>query len=89
MISTSGASKFHDVCHSDPFDPYLILYIESIFGFYDFSSANLVFYGGISCFLYFLTVPNYLSRHTVKMMCFGIYCVCSITTYPFVIFSYI
>ena len=45
-----------------PFDPYLILYMETICCFSEIYSANSVFHGVISCFLYFTLLASHHSR---------------------------
>ena len=42
ILEFIGVSNFHDVCFTDPLDPFLMLYIERIWGFVKIHEANLV-----------------------------------------------
>ena len=48
-----AASGFRNICYTDPFHPYLMLYFEKVWAFDEIHLTNLVFHVVISRFLSF------------------------------------
>ena len=63
-VSLLVLQGFLDVCLTEPFDPYLTIYIEGICGFYEIYIKHSVFYGVTSCLRCTLSLLKYCPRRT-------------------------